>query len=168
MREGSERFGAPIPRLPLPPKLVVVLLGVTVALRLSFATDATMNPWRVGMGTALAVAGLSLTLAAARHFSRQRANIVTFLAPTKLVIDGWFRVSRNPMYLGFAGLLGGVALALGGAVTLLPTALFVLAAEKVYIPFEEQAMKRTFGEEYIRYAKQVRRWVGRRGTRLRS
>jgi protein-S-isoprenylcysteine O-methyltransferase Ste14 len=92
-----------------------------------------------------------------------RTNIVTFGEPTRLVADGWFRWSRNPMYLGFALLLTGVALALGGAVTFVPTALFVLAAEKVYIPFEERAMTRAFGDEYVRYAGQVRRWFGRRG-----
>jgi protein-S-isoprenylcysteine O-methyltransferase Ste14 len=68
------------------------------------------------------------------------------------------------MYLGFALLLGGVAMVLGGIVTFLPTVLFVLAAEKVYIPFEEQAMRRIFGERYVDYASRVRRWFGRRAS----
>ncbi len=66
------------------------------------------------------------------------------------------------MYLGFALFLAGVALALGGLFTTLPAALFVLAAERIYIPFEERAMTRVFGEDYLRYSKQVRRWFGRR------
>jgi protein-S-isoprenylcysteine O-methyltransferase Ste14 len=141
---------------------VLLLLTLTVTIRLALERDVTTPPWRVALGVAVAVAGLSLTLAAARHFERQRANIVTFRNPTKLVVDGWFRVSRNPMYLGFALFLAGVALALGGLFTPLPAALFVLAAEAVYIPIEERAMTRVFGEDYLRYSKRVRRWFGRR------
>ena len=149
-------------RLPLPPQLVLLLLALEVTIRFSHERDVSTNPWRVALGVLLAAAGLSLTLAAARHFERRRANIGPFRNPTKLVVDGWFRVSRNPMYLGFALLLAGVALALGGLFTTLPTALFVLAAERIYIPFEERAMTRVFGEDYLRYSKRVRRWFGRR------
>jgi protein-S-isoprenylcysteine O-methyltransferase Ste14 len=148
--------------LPLPPRLVAVLLVVTVVLRLTLARSATVSPWRAALGAALAIAGLSLTLSAARHFARKKTNIVTFAEPTRLVEDGWFRISRNPMYLGFALLLAGTALAIGGAWTFLPTALFLLAAERVYIPFEERAMAEAFGEDYRRYAGRVRRWLGRR------
>jgi protein-S-isoprenylcysteine O-methyltransferase Ste14 len=141
---------------------VLFLLLLTAAVRFSLERAATMNPWRVGAGLVVAAAGLSLTLAAARHFARRRANIVTFHPPTELVVDGWFRFSRNPMYLGFTLLLAGAALALGGVLTFVPTLLFVLAAETVYIPFEERAMRRVFGEDYRRYSKQVYRWFGRR------
>jgi protein-S-isoprenylcysteine O-methyltransferase Ste14 len=139
-----------------------MLLALTVAVRLWLERGATTQPWRVALGVAVAISGLGLTLAAARHFERRRANIVTFQSPTKLVVDGWFRVSRNPMYLGFTLVLAGVALALGGLLTSLPALLFVLAAETIYIPFEERAMTRVFGEDYRRYSKQVRRWFGRR------
>jgi protein-S-isoprenylcysteine O-methyltransferase Ste14 len=152
----------PLPGWPLPPRLVALLLVVTVVLRLTVARGAAVSPWRIALGMAIAGTGFSLTLSAARHFTRKKTNIVTFGEPTRLVEDGWFRVSRNPMYLGFAALLAGTALALGGAWTFLPTALFLLVAERVYIPFEERAMTEAFGEAYRRYARVVRRWLGRR------
>jgi protein-S-isoprenylcysteine O-methyltransferase Ste14 len=151
--------------MPLPPRLVAVLLALSVGLRLTAARHATTSLWRIGLGTFVAIGGLSLTLSAARHFARKETNIVTFAEPTRLVVDGWFQVSRNPMYLGFALLLAGTALAAGGAWTFIPTALFLLAAELVYIPFEEQAMAQAFGEPYRRYADGVRRWFGRRRRR---
>ncbi len=165
MHEVEEKMLAPVPKFPLPPRLVLLLLGVTVALRvLVQREEAALNAGRVGVGAVVAALGIFLTLAGARHFSRRRANIVTFNAPTELVVDGLFSVSRNPMYLGFALLLGGVALALGGILTFLPTLLFVVAAEKIYIPFEEQAMRRVFGEPYVQYTGRVRRWFGRRAS----
>jgi len=150
------------PWLPLPPRLVAALLVLTLLLRLTIARGASLIVWRAALGAAIALAGLSLTSSAARHFERRKTNIVTFAAPTHLVEDGWFKVSRNPMYLGFALLLAGTALGLGGAWTFLPTALFLVAAEVVYIPFEERAMAQTFGDAYGYYTRGVRRWFGRK------
>jgi protein-S-isoprenylcysteine O-methyltransferase Ste14 len=152
------------PWLPLPPRLVLVLLLSMLALRLALARGSALVVWQVACGASLALGGLALTLSAARHFERVKTNIVTFGTPTLLVQDGWFRISRNPMYLGFASFLGGVALALGGAWLFVPAASFVLAAELVYIPFEERALAQAFGEEYRRYAARVRRWLGRRSA----
>lgn len=153
------------PWLPLPPRLVLLLLVAMVVLRLALARGAPLVAWQLASGGLLALAGLALTVSAARHFERVKTNIVTFRAPTLLVEDGWFRISRNPMYLGFALLLGGTALALGGGWLFVPAAAFVLAAQLVYIPFEERAMTQAFGDDYRRYAGRVRRWLGRRSPR---
>ena len=83
--------------------------------------------------------------------------------PKKLVVVGFYRYVRNPMYLGFfigwAGLwvvfgranLLAIALALA---VVLGVALFVLL-------YEEPTLRKTFGEEYEEYCRNVRRWVPR-------
>jgi protein-S-isoprenylcysteine O-methyltransferase Ste14 len=129
------------------------------------ARGAPLITWQLASGGVLALGGLGLTVSAARHFERVKTNIVTFNAPTLLVQDGWFRISRNPMYLGLALFLGGAALALGGSWAFVPAALFVLVAQLVYIPFEERALTRAFGDDYRRYAVRVRRWLGRSSGR---
>jgi len=78
------------------------------------------------VGVVLFCTGLGIAIAENRHFSRVGTNIMTFDNPDKLVTDGLFRFSRNPMY---------------------------------YIPFEENAMRKTFGQAYDDYCEQVRRWV---------
>ena len=35
-----------------------------------------------------------------------------------------------------------------------------VVADQVYVRFEEQRMQETFGEEFARYRRRVRRWLG--------
>ena len=86
-------------------------------------------------------------------------EINTFKPPKRLVTDGLFRYSRNPIYLGFTLALLGWAIVLGNLAALDGVLLFFLAAHFWYIPFEEKAMKKEFGTVYEQYKKQVRRWL---------
>jgi len=83
--------------------------------------------------------------------------------PTKLVVVGWYRYVRNPMYLGFfigwAGLWvifgrANVAAIIVACVAGVGTTLFVLL-------YEEPHLRKTFGAEYEEYCKNVRRWIPR-------
>jgi len=142
----------------LPPVLVLILLIVMAALYvlLPGPTIAPL-PWN-WVGVLPTLVGLALTFTGARLFGERKTNIRTFNDPTVLVTDGPFRYSRNPMYLGFALFLTGVGIMLGTLLPLLVGLSFWLIADRWYIPFEEAAMERRFGEQYAAYAKKVRRW----------
>jgi protein-S-isoprenylcysteine O-methyltransferase Ste14 len=142
----------------LPPRLVLLLLIAMIALRLWLPGPDLLPPLVRWPGLPIALLGLIICARSARRFHRVGTNIKTFDDPNRLVTDGWFRLSRNPMYLGFAMLLGGLALAAGGTLTWLPPILFVVAADRIYIPFEERAMRRVFGDAYADYQRRVRRW----------
>ena len=75
-----------------------------------------------------------------------------------LVIDGLFRHSRNPIYLGLALALLGIALSFGSASPLLVWIGFCLALDQYYIPIEERGMLAAFGADYASYRRRVRRW----------
>ena len=143
----------------LPPVVVVLGLLAMIALRLC-APLALIPPapWS-WTGWAVAAVGLAITLSGAGLFRRTGTNIKTFNDPEILVTRGPFRFTRNPMYLGFFLLLAGVALGLGAASAWAVPAVFWLLADRWYIPFEERAMRRTFGEAYEAYARRVRRWL---------
>ena len=93
-------------------------------------------------------------------------NAKTTVNPTKpnqatsLVIKGIYRISRNPMYLGFLLLLiaWGVYLAHLPSLLLLPT-IFVIYMNNFQIPSEEEALHIKFGEDFILYKSKVRRWL---------
>lgn len=143
----------------LPPALTLLLLVAMVAARFAAPGPILLPvPWN-GAGLAPLVLGLWLLVAGSGIFRRVRTNINTFRDPDVLVTEGVFRISRNPMYLGFTLLLLGAALLLGTATPLAGPILFALVADLWYIRFEERAMRRRFGAAYEAYARKVRRWI---------
>jgi protein-S-isoprenylcysteine O-methyltransferase Ste14 len=86
-----------------------------------------------------------------------------FAPPKRLVVAGFYRYVRNPMYLGFfVGWIGlwvvfgqpnPVAIAVASAVVL-GIALFVLL-------YEEPTLRKMFGAGYEEYCRNVRRWIPR-------
>ncbi|HTV68150.1 MAG TPA: isoprenylcysteine carboxylmethyltransferase family protein [Rhizobiaceae bacterium] len=142
----------------LPPVLALLLL-VLMGLFFTLLPGPVIfpEPWN-WIGLVPIVGGAALTITGARLFGERRTNIRTFNDPTILVTDGPFRFSRNPMYLGFALFLTGVGILLGALVPLIVGLSFWLIADRWYIPFEEAAMQRTFGEQYDEYRQKVRRW----------
>lgn len=94
-----------------------------------------------------------------RKFNALATEIHTFKRPKKLVTEGLFRYSRNPIYLGFTLALLGAATVLGNGVAYTSAGLFFFTAHFWYIPFEEKNMAAEFGTAYLEYKKKVRRWV---------
>jgi protein-S-isoprenylcysteine O-methyltransferase Ste14 len=89
----------------LPPQFVLVCLLLMFLLHWLFPT-ATILPFPFNLiGLLPFLLGFVVMMAADRHFQQVGTNIKTFNEPGKLVTDGWFRFSRNPMYLGFQGIL---------------------------------------------------------------
>jgi protein-S-isoprenylcysteine O-methyltransferase Ste14 len=85
--------------------------------------------------------------------------VVPFEKSTTLVTGGWFRMTRNPMYLGLTLILAGVALIDGTLGALLPLPVFVGILHFRFIRAEEHFLEGIFGEQYRSYRMQVRRWI---------
>jgi protein-S-isoprenylcysteine O-methyltransferase Ste14 len=78
---------------------------------------------------------------------------------SRIVTGGPFRYTRNPAYLGMAMIFAGVSCLANAlsAMMLLPVAL--LTIQRGVIEREERYLEREFGEEYLRFKAQTRRWV---------
>ncbi len=76
-----------------------------------------------------------------------------------LVTGGIYRYSRNPMYLGFAGVLLAWGLYLQAWWSLPLPLLFCLYIDVFQIGHEEDALISKFGERYATYIARVRRWL---------
>src|ERR687894_1054263 len=76
-----------------------------------------------------------------------------------IVTGGPFRYTRNPGYLSMTMIYTGIASFANAlwAILLLPVALLVI--QRGVIEREEHYLERKFGEEYLRYKAQVRRWI---------
>jgi len=77
----------------------------------------------------------------------------------RIAKEGPFRYSRNPGYLSMAMIYTGIASLANAlwAILLLPVAL--LAIQRGVIEREERYLERKFGDEYLSYKAQVRRWI---------
>lgn len=77
---------------------------------------------------------------------------------TKLVTNGVYAITRNPMYLAMLLLLLGFGLHLGNAFNVLLATGFVAYLNHFQIIPEERALQTIFGKEYQHYCAKVRRW----------
>ena len=75
------------------------------------------------------------------------------------MIDGPFRFTRNPIYLGMVLLLSGAAVGLGSLSPWFVIPPFILAIAFDVIPAEEAMLTETFGDAYRAYQSRVRRWI---------
>ena len=143
----------------MPPTLfwLCILLMVPLAWLWPLAT-IFLAPYNV-VGVVPMCLGLGFAIWGSRRFEQVGTTIKTFDRPGLLVTDGLFRISRNPMYLGFALTLVGVWVVLGALSPLLGVLVFVLVADRWYIPFEERMLSAAFNGEYDAYRIRTRRWI---------
>jgi protein-S-isoprenylcysteine O-methyltransferase Ste14 len=143
----------------IPPRLLVVLSLLMILLHW-LAPLATVVPphWNL-TGVLLMAGGFGMGLAIARRFRDVDTEINTFKTPRKLVTDGLFGVTRNPIYLGMTIFLIGLAVFLGTASPWAGPVMFFLVANAWYIPVEERNAAKHFGEDYAAYRARVRRWL---------
>jgi protein-S-isoprenylcysteine O-methyltransferase Ste14 len=106
----------------------------------------------IGFGFIMVLWGRSLLL-------KNSTTLQPSEVPTSLVTSGPFRHGRNPIYLGMASILVGVALLMGTLVSLAFPVLFVTLIEFFIIPGEERMLENIFGEPYREYKKRVRKWI---------
>lgn len=111
-------------------------------------------------GLVLLITGISIAQSGKNLFHKTGTNVNTFDKPEKLVTEGIYRFSRNPMYLGFVIALTGIAVLYQGSISsLILLFFFFLIVNRWYIRFEEKLMSEIFGEEYFEYCKRSRRWI---------
>ena len=143
----------------LPPILFLLCLALMTLLRW-LCPVWTLFPFPYNLtGLLLVLLGLGLTFAGAMTFRRAKTNIRPFQEADKLVTQGPFRYTRNPMYLGVSLVLAGSWLLMGALSPLLGVLIFVVTADRWYIAFEERMLERKFGAEFERYRARVRRWM---------
>ena len=147
-----------IPRLP--PLLLVLLLTIAMlVLDRALPLFRIHNPALVYLGVGLVSLGVLIVLASAGLFRLRKTTLNPFGEPATVVQDGFYRFSRNPMYLGMLLVLAGNAIWLGNFLALLFAPVFVAIMSRYYIAREEQILDARFGDAYRAYCRRVRRWI---------
>ena len=92
-----------------------------------------------------------------------RGTPMPLAPPQRLVVAGFYRHVRNPMYVGFFTGWAGLWVVFGRANpgALAGAALAVIAVDLFVRFYEEPTLQRKFGAEYDEYRANVRRWIPR-------
>jgi len=80
--------------------------------------------------------------------------------PKNLVVVGFYRYVRNPMYVGFAAGWIGLWIVFGhpNPVAIASVAAVALGIHLFVVFYEEPTLRKKFGADYIEYCQNVRRW----------
>lgn len=152
--------------------------GSLVFLVLAPGTVAGVVPWWIShwqmqrpllglvafrvVGGLLLAAGIFWLLDSFGRFAWQGLGTPAPVLPTEhLVVTGWYRYVRNPMYVAVTSLIVGQGLLLGDAGLLAYAALVWLAFHLFVLAYEEPTLRRSFGDEYHEFCDHVPRWIPR-------
>lgn len=130
-------------------------------IQLTMTRGARSERASTSAATVLGVVSAGLAVSAVLRF-RSRGTTVDPMDVDRaqaLVTDGVNAWTRNPMYVGLAGMLAAHAVYRRSPAGLLPVLGFMLAIDRWQIPAEEAALERTFGGGYDAYRRAVPRWV---------
>lgn len=138
-----------------PPLITIAAILVAEALRLVRPWPMPLPQW---LGVPVALASLALVWWAHEQFVKARTPAAPWNASRALVLEGPYRLTRNPMYVSLLIVQAGVGLMRSNAwclVMLLP-AWFVL--HQFVVLREERYLLKRFGESYQQLLDSTRRW----------
>jgi protein-S-isoprenylcysteine O-methyltransferase Ste14 len=109
----------------------------------------------------LAIVGAIIIVSGIAYFRRAKTTINPMKpeSSSSLVVSGIYKISRNPMYLGFLLMLFGWAVFLSNALAFILLPVFIFYMNRFQIEPEENALAGKFGQEFVAYKSQVRRWL---------
>ena len=111
------------------------------------------------LGIILIIFGCAINLWTDALIKKNNTTVKPHLMPSTLITFGPFSFSRHPMYLGMFSILLGASVLAGSLITFIFPVIFIILIEILFIPIEENNLRKAFGNVYINYKRKVRRWV---------
>ena len=157
------------------------LLATAVFLCLAPGTVAGLIPWWISrwefqpavfdfepvrwLGVLLIVLAAPVLLESFGRFAMEGLGTPAPVLPTQnLVVRGFYRYVRNPMYVAVVSIIFGQGLLLGNSLLLLYGAVVWAAFHAFVLLYEEPKLRKTYGNEYEAYCARVPRWVTKIGN----
>jgi protein-S-isoprenylcysteine O-methyltransferase Ste14 len=151
----------------------VLFLGALISILVLPGTVAGVIPaWIVssdrGRGQGFIIGAVPLMIGVVKllwcvrdFYISGRGTLAPWDPPKRLVIVGLYRFTRNPMYVGISLLLGRWSLLTASPWLAGYTVVLAIAFHLRVVLYEEQRLKKQFGDEWVRYAATVPRWLPR-------
>ena len=143
----------------LPPIFFLGSILLMVLLRFMFPGPQWALTSGRAIGGFLLLLGILLNVMSARLFEKRGTAIKPFERSKALVVEGPYRFTRNPMYLGMLIILLGLGMLLGSTIPLLVIPVFLMLITTRFVLVEEHMLAERFGKAYKEYSARVRRWL---------
>lgn len=124
---------------------------------------ATVAPWR-WIAAIPSIVGFSIALRCIWDFGwTGRGTPAPVAPPQRLVVVGFYRYVRNPMYVGFFTGWAGLWIIFGQITktATVVTAIAVVGVTLFVLLYEEPTLRGKFGIDYEEYCRHVPRWLPR-------
>jgi protein-S-isoprenylcysteine O-methyltransferase Ste14 len=143
------------------------ILPVTVTGIVPLTLIFTLKLWRAVelpyalAGALLYASGLTLLIRTTRLFAQHHGSLAPWNPPKEMVVVGPYRFWRNPMISGVYAMLLGETLAFTSLVIGVWALMFIVGMSSHIFFQEEPRLRERFGEPYLRYCREVPRWLPR-------
>ncbi len=148
--------------LKIPPPVIAALVVISMwGISLMTPSIEIFTPYRVPVAITIALVGIAFNVTGITSF-RQAQTTINPMKPesaSSLVNSGIYKITRNPMYVGFLFVLIAWAAFLSSLWALLGPLAFFLYISRFQIAPEERVLSSLFGTEYAVYKAKVRRWI---------
>ena len=142
---------------------------VPVLLVTSGLVDGDVRGWPSFIGLLLLGVGALVLASASKGFAVEgEGTPAPFDPPVRLVARGPYRYVRNPMYVGLALMILGIARWMRAPGLLIYLAVVLVWFHLFVVFYEEPTLRRLFGAAYEDYLRTVPRWIPRLSGRTIS
>ncbi|MDG2060653.1 MAG: isoprenylcysteine carboxylmethyltransferase family protein [SAR86 cluster bacterium] len=144
----------------IPPPIIAIAFIVILYIS-SVWMDSYIFEGQLIFSLFIFILGLGCVLSASTQFRRinTTVNPLNPESASHLVVDGIFKFTRNPMYLGLCAVILAFGIYVGTWFVFILLPLFVVSINYLQIVPEEIALQKLFGDEYVSYCNSVRRWI---------
>jgi protein-S-isoprenylcysteine O-methyltransferase Ste14 len=150
------------PGVYIPPPLFYILIflaSVFIQKKFPISDLLLRRPGIKVTGVVFLIVALFFLARSLRQFFLTKNTIILIKPASSLQTTGIYGITRNPMYVGLAIIYLGIACFVGNWWTFILLPFLILIIQEYIIKREEKYLEIEFGQSFLNYKKNVRRWL---------
>ena len=152
----------PPPAVKFPPPLLylgAILFGWLLDYLLPIPAIALSVDISRLLGVIFLLAGIAVNIGGVMQFRIQKENLIPWTGSEKMIAEGIYKITRNPMYLGMTLIVVAIGLFFSSYAIVVLGLFAAIVIDRLVIAREEAYLEARFGQSYTDYKTQVRRWI---------
>jgi protein-S-isoprenylcysteine O-methyltransferase Ste14 len=156
MATDDDKSGASVK---FPPPIVFLLFTLLAyGFHYLHPIEISSMPNLLTIGAFITILGFVIIFIATHSFKRAQTNIEPWKPTVRIISSGIFAYSRNPIYVAFCIITVGIGLILNSFWVVSSFIPSIIVIFFIAIKREEVYLENKFGQEYLSYKENVRRW----------